>query len=268
MIRNINNIKRNAGFSLMELLVVVGIVGVIMGIAFTGYIGMLNQASSSQMKNTMGALNAVAAKYELKTKKPIDTFAGMGRRASWWDRTADASVKIRKNVVKLPEHPKNHEDFLRGNLTPEEKIENASQNTEYFDNNAKCELANLLSERFVWQVLRMPETKDMVNNAAKHFLVDIDVDEETGDGFLEIRDPWNQCVLYVFEPHQRNTEGINLYWLPNRSNPYFASAGPDGYWGIDPNSPAFESLSGDEKLLARKLSSDNIYSFELDKAAN
>ncbi|QQE11954.1 type II secretion system protein [Planctomycetota bacterium] len=266
------NRRRNFGFSVMELLVAVGLVGILLGIVFAGYMKLKEGGEAATAKSLLAGLNGVATQYELKVGRVIDHTinkgshvpfvndkAMPGKHIPWWN----GGDPVHKNAV-----PPNTSG-AGAEITPSrnkeiELVLDPAENTLNFDNNTKCTLANGFIERFVFATYRIPDIKGSLQRLGGDAFVDIDEDG-SGDGFYEIRDPWGQCIIYVYKPQELNATS----WLPTHSTPYFASAGPDGVWGIDPRSVQYTNsgLSATDQNRAKELSNDNIYSFELEEAA-
>ena len=98
--------------------------------------------------------------------------------------------------------------------------------------------------------------------------------EEAPRLFLEVRDAWGHNIAYVLFA-SRDAEPRDDF-LPDHRNPFFASAGPDGWWGkaytrsqieagTSPYSDWDDYVNNADN--AYRDSRDNLYSFDLDRTA-
>lgn len=75
--------SRALGFSLTELLVVVGIVVLLIGILVPVVTGMYRRAAESQTRNTLSAAKAIADEYELQTGSAVNHLSSVTTPFNW-----------------------------------------------------------------------------------------------------------------------------------------------------------------------------------------
>lgn len=118
-------------------------------------------------------------------------------------------------------------------------------------------------ERFVWALLRNATTSKMIAAAADPASYR-DNDE---DGFMELTDAFagrnrTKLLYLAFVDHDDGYTDDDF--LPEKSTPYFASAGPDGEWGNWQDLRKKQTgIAGYDDTLATE-AEDNLYSFDLD----
>lgn len=83
--------KRTSGFTLIELMIVVAIMGVIAAIAYPSYTSQMKKARRSEAQQLLlGAANK-EEQYILEMRAYTDDFTAMNFKADGWDCTATAT---------------------------------------------------------------------------------------------------------------------------------------------------------------------------------
>ena len=223
------------GFTLIEILVAIALVAVVASLLIGAVVAMRGTADESHARTQLGGLIGVSAEYETATTMPVLHDSVRPSLIFTWDQAKRQNAPGFTGTA-LIQDP--------GATTAEE-------------------YANLFSERFVWAAYQLPATREALERLGEGMLVDLDE-----DGFLEMRDPWGNNIAYAtFSNHSSLTTDD---FLPQHTNPFFASAGADGKWGAAKTESelgggaAWTSyIATDDYIDSR----DNLYSFDLDRTS-
>ncbi len=213
---------RRQGFTLIELLVVVAILLMLTTIGIVAGRIVNEQAKVSRTRAILDALENIAAGYEIKTDIPIEhvpkspfhskwlsddlMFNAVGKRG-----TGEIAVDTIGDLYEWPDevHP------LRSDPSQDRTPPYSSHRR-----------ANVFIERFCWAAYQVPTLRNSME--AIGGFGDYD-----GDGFVDYVDAWGNPIVYAYGVIHGRTDGSYPEddFLPEHTRPYFASAGPDGYWG-------------------------------------
>ncbi|WP_432800264.1 prepilin-type N-terminal cleavage/methylation domain-containing protein [Poriferisphaera sp. WC338] len=228
------------GFSLIEILVVIGIIGILMAILIPGLSKAKESAQESQTRSIMAGLNGIVADFEVKTHKPVWHMSDLFR--NW-------SASKNKNVDNTSHNPSQTAVIRTSDQPESEALESTATEYNYTYEKTAATNANLYGERFVSAAYQLPGLRNALASLGGSVITDLD-----DDGFLEIRDPWGNNIAYGFQTRHGNASEDQF--LPAHGRPFFASPGLDGLWGSTaPNATDNE----------KKAAEDNIYSFNVDK---
>ena len=194
---------RRRGFSLVEILVVIAIMGILVGLVVVGATQLRGNADISRARTMLGGLSGAATEYEVATGKPV---LHMGNLPIDWSSPRPMNVP-----------GSNDQDVIQGDGdTPEERE------------------ANLWIERFVSATYQMPTTRGAIDRAGSEFVVD-----EDGDGFLEVRDPWGNNIAYLaYSAGGRLPRHDSPFFASAGPDGRWGDIGPDG----EPNADAADNL--------------------------
>jgi type IV pilus assembly protein PilE len=83
--------KRTSGFTLIELMVAVAIVGIIAAIAFPSYTNHMKKARRSEAQQLLLAASSKEEQYILEFRGYTDSFVNMNYSSEGWDCTSTAT---------------------------------------------------------------------------------------------------------------------------------------------------------------------------------
>ena len=254
-IRRILRSRRSRGFTLLELVVVIGIILVLMSLVLAVSTIIIQQAESRQLEAVFSNLTASITEYE----------EAIGRKITYEDRTDQGGVKswdISFNPTFSYTYLENPYNFTvtSGGYT------------------CGCSSTNDQHgwERYIVRLLELVDRTD----AAEEILARIDpnllVQVRTGSGqplpeghaIASVVDPWGSPLAVVFpgrtwregDSQIRDTDGTIRTYLEDKMGickdaaPLFVSAGPDGDIGC-------LKCVDEQSSLRYQASIDNIYSY-------
>ncbi len=212
------------GFSLIELLVVISVIGLLAGIGFVAARAMMAQAKIEQANAVVSALAGVPTEILASTDQPLRYMDYTGRNArAYPNDPVDPTVRDAWDSI----------NFLieRGDKNPTAKAMLQSVNREFFKYGSDPE------------------------DVSEHYIVDPWGQPLRFSAFSNNGTPGDPSDDFYGATNSNNGTGDYRgdYGMPKRRTPYVASAGPDGLWG---------EFDGDG-LIPDADAADNIYSFEL-----
>ncbi|MEO1235296.1 MAG: prepilin-type N-terminal cleavage/methylation domain-containing protein [Planctomycetota bacterium] len=217
-----------AGFSLVEILVVISIVVLLVGISIPAAIKMLGSAENNQTRSVLNGLASAADSYNIVTEKTVD-------------------------------HTQNRDDF--GNtINLDIDGDNVDLTLAYFVFYAGQvpESARLIAiaakDDLTFQGRPMLNVnEDIVNNNVSL----------ANFGDIQLLDSWDTPIRYAGGVSHSDTFTDDDY-LPAHPTAFFASAGPDGEWGAVIRNTNEPDPSVDNDNDGNPDAADNIYSFDLN----
>jgi prepilin-type N-terminal cleavage/methylation domain-containing protein len=253
--------RKEPGFTLTEVLVVIAIIAVVMGLILGGVSKLKESAKESHARTLLVGLLGSEGMYETATTKAIHHYLS---------DIIDWTAAKRQNA------PNYSSTFV---ITGQDLAGNANDFDDYTDatysnamNDFDMAEANLYTERFIWAANQMPTIRKMLPSLGDGF-DDIELDGNnvpSGDGFLEVVDPWGNPVAYAASVKHDPLGFTNDDFLPEHNAPFFASAGKDQRWGRPQkrgdflNDTDWQTYKDSD---AYRFTLDNLYSFDLDRSA-
>jgi prepilin-type N-terminal cleavage/methylation domain-containing protein len=236
------------GFSLIELLVAIGIVSLLVAIAIPVFSLAYDTAKSSQASAALNALESAEVEYESATGQRVWHLSGRpsgyhsGQMQPFFEDIDWGSASVPRN-------------YQSATGTGDPGSANAANPQGFI-------------ERFIALIDQRDTTRTLWRGVDDDFIRDTDA-----DGFAEIVDPWDTPIVYAafvshkddpstddFLPQHGDLTGVGGgAFIPKSPAPFFASAGPDGDFG---------DASAADGTAAKEAAEDNIYSFDLGKGAN
>lgn len=244
------------GFTLVELLVVLGLIAVLIGLAITGFRTMENTSKTRQTKLMMGNITSMFAEYDAATglkRQPAYMYDTGGAQSTaagrniWTD--ADPVLADFQALVAPP--------GLMESGEPSRTTSQAVQNT-----------AVVMKE-----VLSMPGAKKLITQLGSDALMNtaLTMEPVTGETNATIPlDGWGNPIIFVPAAGLRNVYLAGDLPTDTPAKPTFVVRSNKVYQGLDPavNNPAvlppdarpfFASAGKDGKF---ETGDDNVYSFE------
>lgn len=213
-----------SGFTLIELLTVVVILLILVGIGIGVGSGLLSSNRGNSTRTILSNMSAVAAEYRVQTNGPVPL--------DWAESVYPSAGGSRGEDPRILGD--DTEDALKRHSI----------------------------ERFVAETIQIPNIERIYQSFADSVLTDEEAPDEPGHGFLEVRDAWGNKLIYVDRVDHDDNQDTAYDFLPERDQPYFASAGDDGRWG-DYRELLRRQRGDSYDLDLAEAASDNIYSFEL-----
>lgn len=223
--------RRPGGFSLLELLVAIGVILVLMGIAVVGFNAFDRGASEKQTRVTMENLRGMLAAYERQVGR-----GGMDKLSEFYS-------------------PANGDPYNAGPNTPYQMrapgdINPGSADRAAFEDPNHTNYGKLATRKAMQQLVRVPENANALKQLPERSLLRVKPGSTPvpPQGTLIVLDAWENPILFVPAGGMlgvKNEEGQVLappdHIRAPGDRPFFASAGSDGDFTTN---------------------SDNIYSFQ------
>ncbi len=246
--RNRSGVRAEGAFTLIEVMIVIVVIVMLLAISFGVGNAVMETMKTSSTRQLMRTAGTILTDYEDRAETKI-YHNSYSPGPIVFDWTIDKSFNV---------------------SSP------SGSGTLNIEGDADPELAMKIRsiERFVWVTYKIPAIrKGVYGGIDEQFFMD-NKDENLGqvveangvDNFLELRDAWGNKLIYAAYVYRNegailgiDPDGTNRPFddfLPEHTEPFFASAGPDGEWG---NS---NELTGTPEEIRQ--SKDNIYSYQED----
>jgi type II secretory pathway pseudopilin PulG len=254
--------RRRSGFTLLELLVVIGIIMVLMAMAVIGYNVVERSAAGRETKTTLADLHGMLAELDAavgSTALPTSTYknaAGATVTALFGAITASGDPDAPSaDTTPLPVNQAWNIDDVTTNA-PARNYNSA--NSPHFSNNVMQQTQNAMgalmavpaNQAAVSQLPSKLIMKVMDSNPSVNTMVPTSPPillDGWGNPIIYV--PSSGIVVYVNNPSSPSSPLMTITIKSHDGRPFFASAGPDGNFGATSgNTTAY----GD----------DNVYSFE------
>lgn len=243
---------RRRGFSLIELLVVIGIIALLAALSLTAGIGLLRERKNNVTESLLSTLDRALEEYLTATNGNIPKY----------------DVEDYENVP-------GPEVFADGSEPND--LTSALAFPDFFNDGQHPRFPD--ASVFIRQALGTGEVDNLIANMPDGFLVVTRGEEDAGDGDQSLapsvidawaNDSWDrpwpvaeqQLIYYV---HPDNDLAQALYGRCQNGRPYFMSAGPDGFygngWEFDRDARGGGAASEEAYEMALEALEDNLYSY-------
>ena len=235
--------NRTKGFTLIELIIVIGIIGLLVSLAFSAGSNVQEIAKEQSTKKSLLSLLMANDQFKAETGKVVN-HSGVDDNPHRTHLSMRINWDVSNRFFNVPR--------VIGDAAP-------------ITSNTVTDYRNNSIEQFLSVIYASATARKALGKTDEEHLCD-----KNKNGYYEMRDGWGKKIVYAtFAVHDAQATYDsevpnrilipNLYkhddFLPSYAKPFFASAGPDGEWG---------DAHADETSSDYKQAQDNIYSYELD----
>jgi len=244
--------RPRAGFTLIEIMVVVSVIVILLAMVLVGYIGALEMAKSARTRGQIAKLNAIVmGEYEAFQTRRVPLVIGMSRTQ---DRTAAAARRVaaRRELMRM-ELPDRKSDVLDAPVTGIAVTAKAQR----FRNLAAAGWTRELEgAEALYMIVRLGDQTS--GESMLDFFRESEIGDVDNDGMNEFLDGWGRPIRFFRWAPGFSDISIKQYKSPNNPDPFdplgacsdhdgngvpesFAlypliySSGPDGDPGLEPD---------------------------------